>query len=256
MATLLQRIENIASVVDERIERERKAKELKKMVEKFVLVNEELTNIVWACRFVLGISRDSELQSLFEKVRDNYEVLRGPLVALWGESPEKISILEPAEFYEPLEGIVKVCQEVETKVQEILREKMGQVRATYALAESLSIIPDIKINFQCFKEAINFLSDVGSSASSIAEFVGRDRKLCEREIRRWNSISAKLAGEQEKLDLQNVKGKKLLRKTLNFLNQFVKNNGEANFESLSGDIVDELKSKFPELSKKLKVSVS
>jgi len=256
MATFLQRVKSITSVIDERIERERKANELKKLCEKFVLVNEELTNIIWACRFVLGISEDSELQSLFNITRDRYESLRESLISLWGENPDKIDILEPTELYEPLDEIMRMCQQSEIKMNEILRQNMEKIKATHVLAESLSIIPDIRIDFQIFMEAKSFLSKAGSSAASVAEHVERDKKLCEKKIKEWHSLSAKLSKEQAKLDLQNVKGKKLTSETLSFLTQFVKNNGEADFESINGEVVDELKSKFPELCKKLRVSMS
>ena len=255
MATLIQRIETLVTNIKERMEREKKAKELKQLVDDLYIINEELSKVIWTSKFALGVSGDQELLSLFEKVRGEYESLRGVLYDLWGEKPEKIDILEPSEFSEPLKALRSAFGKLETQALSVLSDKLRDAKSRYTIAKSFSIIPDIKIDLEVFENARNFLDNAGHTVYEIAEFVKRDKKLLGERLRVWKSIETRIAVEEKKLDIRNLKGKKLSGKTLTFLNDFVENMGEASFESLSGDIVNELKSNFPELSRKLRVSI-
>jgi len=255
MASFLQRIEDIISAIDEKIERERKTEELKKAVEQWILVNNKLEDVAWASRFMLEVCRTSDLESLFEEVKEKYEDFKENLVELWGESPENLDIYEPSELIEGLKEILNVCQKMERKIQETLQMMKKEIKSKQELAESFSIIPDIKVDFRIFKEASNFLSKMGLNVSNIAYFVGRNSETCAEKIKQWKNLQKKISNESEKLDLRRVKGKALSNDTLNFLLQFIENNGEAEFEVLNGKIVNEIKKEFPELSKKLKVSL-
>ena len=255
MVTLIQRIETLVTSIKERMEREKKAKELKKLVDDLYLINEEISRFIWASKFVLGVSGDPEFLSLFAKARSEYESLRETLVGLWGEKPEKIDILEPSEFLEPLKALRSAFGELEIEACEVLRNKLAVAKSRHTIAESFSIIPDIKIDLEVFEKAINFLNNSGYAVYDIAEFVKRDKTTLDHRLKVWKSIEKRIAVEEQKLDIRNLKGKKLSEKTLTFLKNFVENRGKASFESLSGSIVDELKSSFPELSRKLRVSI-
>jgi hypothetical protein len=256
MVDLLQRIDELISVIDERMERERKTKELETLADKFVSVNEKLNDLSWACKFAMEISENDDLFSLFEGMKKKYKTFRKHLVDLWGEHPDKIDILEPEEFYEPIEDLLKYCRNLELQVQKVLRTKSEWVESVYNLANTLSIIPDIEIDSHVFENAVNFLREVGSDAHDIAEFVKRDEKVCSQKIKEWKSIKSMLKKEQEKLNLNAVHGKRLSNKTREFLGRFINDNCEIDFEFLDGDIVDELKEKLPGLCKKLRVRIS
>jgi hypothetical protein len=255
MVDLLQRIGELISVIDERVERERKTKELGTLADKFVSVNEKLNDLAWACRFAIGISENDDLFSLFEEMKNKYKTFRKHLVGLWGEQPDKIDILEPTEFYEPLEDLLKHCRNLELQVQKVLRTTLESVESVYNLANTLSIIPDIEIDSHVFENAANFLREVGSDARDIAEFVKKDEKVCSQKIKEWKSIKLILKKEQEKLNLRTVHGKKLSDKTREFLSRFVEDNCEIDFEFVDSDIVNELKEKLPGLCKKLRVRI-
>jgi len=244
------------SAIDEKIERERKTEELKKTVEQWILVNNKLGDVAWASRFMLGAYQTPELESLFKRVKEKYEDFKENLVELWGESPENLDISEPSELIEGLKEMLNTCQDMERKIQETLQMMKKEIKSKQELAESFSIIPDIRLNFQIFREASDFLSKLGPNVSDIAKFVGRNSETCAEKIKEWKALQKRISDESEKLDLRRLKGKTLSDDTLNFLLQFIKNNGEAKFEVLSGNIVNEIKKEFPELSKKLKVNLS
>jgi len=255
MASFLQRIEDIISAIDEKIERERKTEELKKAVERWILVNNKLEDVAWASRFMLEVYPTSDLESFFKKLKEKYEDFKKNLVELWGKSPEKLDISEPSELIGGLEEMLNACQDMERKIQETLQMMEKEIRSKQELAKSFSIIPDIKVDFQIFKEASNFLSKMGLNVSDIANFVRRNSETCAEKIEQWKALQKKISDESEKLDLRRIKGKALSDDTLNFLLQLIENNGEAKFEVLSGKIVNEIKREFPELSKKLKVNL-
>ena len=256
MRSLLQRIEDVISAIDEKIERERKTEELKKAVEQWILLNNKLEEVTWASRFMLEVYQIPELESLFKEVKEKYEDFKGTLIELWGENPEKLDISEPSELIEGLKEMLNVCQKMERKIQETLQKLKKEIQSKQELAESFSIIPDIELDLQVFREASNFLSKIGSNASDIANFVGKKNQICAEKIRQWKKMQRKLLKESEKLDLRRIKGKVLSNDTLNFLLQFIENSGEAKFEALNGNIVSEIKKEFPELTKKLKVNLS
>jgi len=252
----IKQIEEIMSEIDEKIEREKKTRELSKLVNKFVLANEKLNDIILACQFVLEISKNNKLRSTFEKLKDDYENLRSSLIDLWGENPDKVEILEPLELYEPLDKIIATCNLLETEIQEILRQMRKEVKNAQELANSLSIIPDVNIDLQIFEKTNAFLLEVGLNTADIADFIERSKKVCIEKIKKWNSLLKKLKKEEKKLDFRSIKGKKISNETLAFLQKFIDNRGEVDFKDLNGKIVDELKMEFPQLCKKLKVSIS
>jgi len=258
VATLLQRIKNLTADIDETTARERQTKELKRLIGCFLLVNEEMPGIILACQFVLEISGDAKLLSLFEKTRKKYETLRESLISLWSENPQKIDISQLTISYKSLNELMNASRELETEALETFHQKIEDVTAECSLANSFSIIPDIELDLKVFEDAKNFLSNAGRSVWEISEFCASahlesTKKGLKKRVKTWNSILRKLEIEKRKFNLQNM-GKKLSSQTISFLKDFVESRGVVSFESLSGGIVEELKSKFPELSRELRVT--
>ncbi|MEM2111080.1 MAG: hypothetical protein QXX08_04285 [Candidatus Bathyarchaeia archaeon] len=255
METLVERVESLIEKIDQKAKVNEKTQQLRGLVGDFILVNKELSNVVLASHFVMTVSKDTSLNTAFNKLRSEYQDLRNALVDLWGEHPERIDTSEPAEFKEPLSQLLKDCQELETKMLNVLRRMQQETSSLCSLAKSFSIIPDIEINLKAFEDAKNFLENAGHDTNSIVQFLRESRDGYNERIKTWNSIAEIVEKQKKKLDLQNIKGGKLSKKTIDFLSRFINNRGEIDFDSLNPEVVDELKSKFPELSKKLRVII-
>jgi len=256
MPKILQRIESLVTGIDEKIERERKAHDLKNLIFDFSRLNKEMTRIVWANLFVMGLTGTPKLKSLFENAKRNYENLEKKLVDLWGENPGKIDVLEPSEFFESINALFKAFNELEAEILSVYNSKKNDAHKKCALAKNFSIIPDMDINLEVFEKARNFLENAGPTVWNISDFVDRNKEKLREKIQMWTSITKKIAVEEKKFDFQNIQGKKLSTETQNILAEFVKNSGEAKFKDFSGVVVDELNANFPELSKILRVSIS
>lgn len=256
MPKILQRIESLVTGIDEKIERERKAHDLKKLIFDFSQLNKEMTRVAWANLFVMGLTGTPKLKSLFDNAKRNYENFEKKLVGLWGENPGKIDILEPSEFFESINALFKAFRELEAEILSVYKSKTSDAHKKCTLAKNFSIIPDMDIDLEVFERARNFLVNAGPTVWNIADFVNRNKEKLKERVQVWTSITKKIAVEEKKFDFQNIQGKKLSTETQNVLTEFVKNSGEAKFEDFSGIVVDELNSNFPELSKILRVSIS
>jgi hypothetical protein len=60
--------------------------------------------------------------------------------------------------------------------------------------------------------------------------------------------------ERERANLPRLESK-VTKRTVGFVERLVENRGEADFELLSSEVVEELKKNFPELAKRLRVAI-
>jgi hypothetical protein len=160
--------------------------------------------------------------------------------------------LEPGEFSEPVKQLTELINKLESLALDAIRNKSKDAKTEFGLAESFSLIPDIGLDLKTFEDASNFLEN--AIYSGIRSFLGDAGKEHNDRARTWRVIETKLAKERTKMDLQHMEGKKISPKTLNFIKKFMTEKA-VTFESLDGKTVEELKDKFPELSKKMKVSI-
>ncbi|MEM7825219.1 MAG: hypothetical protein QXO27_04575, partial [Candidatus Aenigmatarchaeota archaeon] len=142
---------------------------------------------------------------------------------------------------------------VESKVEEILRIEIDSKKSLSDLAKTLSVIPDIEIDFSVFESAFNFLKKAGSDVQDLADFVKKDKNICNQKINEWKLIEATLKEEQKKFNLETVNGKKISEKTQEFLKKFINNNCNVEFKFLDSDVVNELKENLPGFCNRLRV---
>ena len=253
MITLSERIQYLVNGIDEQEEREQKSKELRQLADDFSYLNKKLKKVVPTSRFVLELTKDEQLSEKYAEVKDSYFLLKKELSKIWGIDGEKIEVLETVAFSEAVNALTDFVGKLESISSNAFLSKVRETKEEQSIVDSFCLIPDFEIERKPFIDAENFLKNF--EYLGFSDFVGDSKEKFDARISTWKNIQKELASERLKMDLKNIDGNNISSNTHDFIKKFV-DNREVSFELLDGKTVDELKKKFPELSKKLRVIIS
>ena len=80
---------------------------------------------------------------------------------------------------------------------------------------------------------------MGKSVADIANFIEMNNEVLNRRVDEWEELNKKILIEQNKLDIESLREK----------------GGKVNFNALTPQVVEEVKNKFPGLTKRLLVRI-
>jgi hypothetical protein len=249
------RVDRILKDIDTRVRREKKAEEIDQMIKKLSHINLMLPNAKWAYQFVSKITDESTFAGEYTSVKDSYQKLKDKFTKLKWKKISKIDIIEPSPFFNLLDVIIENCGKLENKIGKVLTDLKGEISASRRMAESLRIIPEIKINPQAFDDALSFLNRVGETTRDIANFVDENNDILSEKVEKWKELEKRMAVENKSLNLESIgESLGLSKATIAFLKS-LRDEREAILASVTGLVVEEIKKKFPDLSKRLIISV-
>lgn len=248
-------VDRILKDIDTRVRREKKAEEIDQMIKKLSHINFILPNAKWAYQFVSKVADESTFASEYTSVKDSYQKLKDKFTKLKWEKFSKIDIIEPSPFFNLLDVIIENCGKLENKIGKALRNLKDEIRASRRMADSLRIIPEIEINPQAFDDALTFLNRVGETTRDIANFLNKNNKILSKKVEEWEKLERRMSVENRRLNLESVGESLGLSKTTIAFLKSLRDEREAIFASVTGQVVEEIKKKFPDLSKRLIISV-
>jgi len=253
--SFVNRINQILKSINTRVRREEKAEQIDQMIKKLSHINLLLPEVKWAYQFMTKITDENAFATEYDEIKKSYQKLKNKFIKLKWEKLSKIDIIEPTPFFDLLDNIIGKCDKLGSKIGKVLRELKDEIRTSREMAISLRIIPEIKTNLQVFDDVLTFLNQVGETTRDVSNFVDKNNKVLNEKVKKWKKLQEQMSVEKEQLNLESIgESLDLSKATVTFLKNLI-DKKEAIFTSITGQVVEEIKKKFPDLSKRLIINV-
>lgn len=213
-------------------------------------INNILFNIIWTNKLLDLIYNDINLKNIYRKIYDVYEEVKISLKNEYGNPIKDFTKINLCDVETLINEVKFICDDYESAVFNLMNKTIIATNSNRSLALSLSIIPDIDINPQVFQNKITFLKKMGLNSKNIANLTGKSEQTMSSIIQEWNVIQETVVAEMDKLDLEKLRNKGLSYASIKFIENII-SKGEISLADIDGSSIEEIKSFFPELSKKI-----
>jgi hypothetical protein len=253
MTRLQEKLEKISDMIDQRVEREQRDEDLRKLSDQLLEINKKIKGVLIPGKFYFDLDTgEKDFQERFKPVLTTYLGIQSEIVKEWGEKPDKIDLLDPTELKE---GLIELSSEL-VKLEDSLRNHLTKINDMITdekkTAQTISqILPDIKIDLEVFSNAQTYFQRFGQSPATLASYLIVSGKRSDK-ISTWKNHIQSVSDQHDQMDFK--KSAALSDEASTFLDTLIKSK-RVRFKDLSPSIVTEINNSFPELSQKLIIKV-
>lgn len=252
MASFTERVVVLERTINERVERDRESKAIKGLTTTFSNTIDNLRNVLKEHAFLCDVHQEEDLKEDYGYMHAQYIVIYNELMQIWGPEPQSVDVLETEDLREALQELDGLVKDYSEAIRKQITKVWNEVDDDFRLARSIAkTIPDLAIDLERLKSAHEFFN---SNASSYNWFQSMVQNSGQRTtlVRHWVDNLNAVRNEHDKLDVYSIKS--ISEPSRKFLEGLIRSKSVA-FDQVSAETIQEIKTEFPELSKKLTVKV-